>query len=237
MSLFFVVRFMVDTNVVGCCWIELSKGKYRVREEKSTGETDSRYPGKVGWVHAHHGTFLPSYKMCSVRLLPTVFMNSLPLFCPSGVLVSVRGRCGMDRFDKSPCGGRLAEDCSAQGPQLWHWVCRKKRLISFFPSGILIKEYSNIPSFCPWSLIIIDERQIQCDSDINSFLSRNLPRGRQRPCDSDSVYGAAAGWDGALHSHSFHSTVLCQHRGLSDIVFYTGETATTGMHTGFSKAL
>lgn len=55
----FVVRFMVDTNVVGCCWIELPKGNYRVREEKSTGETDSRYPGKVGRVHTHHGTLRP----------------------------------------------------------------------------------------------------------------------------------------------------------------------------------
>lgn len=69
-----------------------------------------------------------------ISSFPTVFMNFLPLFCPSGVLVSVWGRCGMDRFDKSPCRGRLAEDSSAQGPQLWHWVCRKKRLISFFLS-------------------------------------------------------------------------------------------------------
>uniref|UniRef100_A0A672YHQ5 DNA polymerase n=1 Tax=Sphaeramia orbicularis TaxID=375764 RepID=A0A672YHQ5_9TELE len=54
----FEIRFMVDSDVVGCCWIELPKGKYRVREEKSQGETDSRYPGKaslcqyevdVGW--------------------------------------------------------------------------------------------------------------------------------------------------------------------------------------------
>eukprot|EP00064_Thunnus_orientalis_P012823 superscaffoldBa00002009_g12859 len=40
-------KFMVDCDVVGCCWIELPKGKYRVREEKSTGDTDSQYPGKV----------------------------------------------------------------------------------------------------------------------------------------------------------------------------------------------
>uniref|UniRef100_A0A3Q3GHB2 DNA polymerase n=2 Tax=Labrus bergylta TaxID=56723 RepID=A0A3Q3GHB2_9LABR len=43
----FEIRFMVDCDVVGCCWIELPKGKYRVREEKSTGDTDSQYPGKV----------------------------------------------------------------------------------------------------------------------------------------------------------------------------------------------
>lgn len=43
-----VIRFMVDSDVVGCCWIELPKGKYRVRDERNVGETDSRYPGKVG---------------------------------------------------------------------------------------------------------------------------------------------------------------------------------------------
>ncbi|KAK3552421.1 hypothetical protein QTP86_011655 [Hemibagrus guttatus] len=43
----FEIRFMVDSNVVGCCWIELPKGKYKLREEKSAGETDSRDPGKV----------------------------------------------------------------------------------------------------------------------------------------------------------------------------------------------
>ncbi|KAM7372161.1 hypothetical protein PAMP_009354 [Pampus punctatissimus] len=43
----FEIRFMVDSDVVGCCWIELPKGKYRVREEKSMGETDSQYPGKA----------------------------------------------------------------------------------------------------------------------------------------------------------------------------------------------
>lgn len=43
-----VFRFMVDSDVVGCCWIELPKGKYRVREEKSTGNTNSQSPEKVG---------------------------------------------------------------------------------------------------------------------------------------------------------------------------------------------
>ncbi|AWP18748.1 DNA polymerase [Scophthalmus maximus] len=54
----FEIRFMVDSDVVGCCWIELPKGKFRVREEKSMMHTDSVYPGKeslcqyevdVGW--------------------------------------------------------------------------------------------------------------------------------------------------------------------------------------------
>uniref|UniRef100_A0A665UXV3 DNA polymerase delta catalytic subunit n=1 Tax=Echeneis naucrates TaxID=173247 RepID=A0A665UXV3_ECHNA len=43
----FEIRFMVDSDVVGCCWVELPKGKYRLREEKSTSNTDSEYPGKV----------------------------------------------------------------------------------------------------------------------------------------------------------------------------------------------
>uniref|UniRef100_A0A668S683 DNA polymerase delta catalytic subunit n=1 Tax=Oreochromis aureus TaxID=47969 RepID=A0A668S683_OREAU len=54
----FEIRFMVDSDVVGCCWIELPKGKYRVREEKSTDNTSSQSPSKaslcqyevdVGW--------------------------------------------------------------------------------------------------------------------------------------------------------------------------------------------
>ncbi|XP_016118334.1 DNA polymerase delta catalytic subunit-like [Sinocyclocheilus grahami] len=43
----FEIRFMVDSDVVGCCWIELPKGKYRLREERSEGQTGSKYPGKV----------------------------------------------------------------------------------------------------------------------------------------------------------------------------------------------
>ncbi|XP_008303353.1 DNA polymerase delta catalytic subunit [Stegastes partitus] len=43
----FEIRFMVDSDVVGCCWIELPKSKYRLREEKSPTDTDSQYPGKV----------------------------------------------------------------------------------------------------------------------------------------------------------------------------------------------
>uniref|UniRef100_A0A3B1JRC5 DNA polymerase n=1 Tax=Astyanax mexicanus TaxID=7994 RepID=A0A3B1JRC5_ASTMX len=47
----FEIRFMVDCDVVGCCWIELPKGKYKLREERTTKDTDSRHPGKVdvGW--------------------------------------------------------------------------------------------------------------------------------------------------------------------------------------------
>lgn len=124
-----IVRFMVDIDVVGCCWIELPKGKYRVREEKSTTDTDSQYPGKVGLVHPSWHYMLwcymgqqfisfwaPSYKICSVRLYEQCSWAFSDCFCPSGVLVSVRGGCGMDRFDKSPCRGRLAEDRTAQSP-------------------------------------------------------------------------------------------------------------------------
>ncbi|PWA33263.1 hypothetical protein CCH79_00013575 [Gambusia affinis] len=45
----FEIRFMVDSDVVGCCWIELPTGKYRVREEKSSTDTDSQTPGKVSF--------------------------------------------------------------------------------------------------------------------------------------------------------------------------------------------
>ncbi|XP_051905089.1 DNA polymerase delta catalytic subunit [Hippocampus zosterae] len=41
----FEIRFMVDCDVVGCCWIELPKGRYRVREEKNAMDT-SQLPGK-----------------------------------------------------------------------------------------------------------------------------------------------------------------------------------------------
>uniref|UniRef100_A0A8B9LHQ7 DNA polymerase n=1 Tax=Astyanax mexicanus TaxID=7994 RepID=A0A8B9LHQ7_ASTMX len=37
----FEIRFMVDCDVVGCCWIELPKGKYKLREERTTKDTDS----------------------------------------------------------------------------------------------------------------------------------------------------------------------------------------------------
>lgn len=38
----FEIRFMVDSDVVGCCWIELPKGKYKLREEKGSGNEDSK---------------------------------------------------------------------------------------------------------------------------------------------------------------------------------------------------
>ncbi|CAG02717.1 unnamed protein product, partial [Tetraodon nigroviridis] len=44
----FEIRFMVDTDVVGCCWIELPKGKYRVREEKDTVSL-CQYEVDIGW--------------------------------------------------------------------------------------------------------------------------------------------------------------------------------------------
>ncbi|CAG5897641.1 unnamed protein product [Menidia menidia] len=43
----FEIRFMVDCDVVGCCWIELPKGKYQLREEKSTGNQDSQATAKL----------------------------------------------------------------------------------------------------------------------------------------------------------------------------------------------
>uniref|UniRef100_A0A3Q4MFD4 DNA polymerase n=1 Tax=Neolamprologus brichardi TaxID=32507 RepID=A0A3Q4MFD4_NEOBR len=43
----FEIRFMVDSDVVGCCWIELPKGKYRAREEKSASLC--QYEVDVGW--------------------------------------------------------------------------------------------------------------------------------------------------------------------------------------------
>uniref|UniRef100_A0A3B3XNA2 DNA polymerase n=1 Tax=Poecilia mexicana TaxID=48701 RepID=A0A3B3XNA2_9TELE len=46
----FEIRFMVDSDVVGCCWIELPKGKYRVREEKSSTDVSlCQYEVDVGW--------------------------------------------------------------------------------------------------------------------------------------------------------------------------------------------
>uniref|UniRef100_H3B666 DNA polymerase n=1 Tax=Latimeria chalumnae TaxID=7897 RepID=H3B666_LATCH len=43
----FEIRFMVDNDVVGCNWIELPPGKYRIREELSRGELTRENPGKV----------------------------------------------------------------------------------------------------------------------------------------------------------------------------------------------
>lgn len=43
----FEIRFMVDSDVVGCNWIELPVGKYRLREEVSQGDISKDNPGKV----------------------------------------------------------------------------------------------------------------------------------------------------------------------------------------------
>ncbi|KAJ3583701.1 hypothetical protein NHX12_015815 [Muraenolepis orangiensis] len=43
----FEIRFMVDCNVVGCCWMELPKGKYRVRQEKAPGDMNGGNPSMV----------------------------------------------------------------------------------------------------------------------------------------------------------------------------------------------
>uniref|UniRef100_A0A8C1FUH1 DNA polymerase n=1 Tax=Cyprinus carpio carpio TaxID=630221 RepID=A0A8C1FUH1_CYPCA len=45
----FEIRFMVDSDVVGCCWIELPKGKYRLREERSVSLC--QYEVDVAWNH------------------------------------------------------------------------------------------------------------------------------------------------------------------------------------------
>ncbi|KAJ8251044.1 hypothetical protein GJAV_G00216620 [Gymnothorax javanicus] len=43
----FEIRFMVDSEMVGCCWIELPAGRYRAREERASGPTTSHHPTKV----------------------------------------------------------------------------------------------------------------------------------------------------------------------------------------------
>ncbi|XP_018620048.2 DNA polymerase delta catalytic subunit [Scleropages formosus] len=43
----FEIRFMVDSNMVGCSWIELPAGKYRVREEKGLADPELGHPTKV----------------------------------------------------------------------------------------------------------------------------------------------------------------------------------------------
>ncbi|XP_066564799.1 DNA polymerase delta catalytic subunit [Amia ocellicauda] len=52
----FEIRFMVDSGVVGCNWIELPGGKYRVREEQHGADTQTpskvslcQYEVDVGW--------------------------------------------------------------------------------------------------------------------------------------------------------------------------------------------
>ncbi|KAJ6654838.1 hypothetical protein lerEdw1_006527 [Lerista edwardsae] len=43
----FEIRFMVDRDVVGCNWIELPAGKYRLRPEQSPGNSSKENPAKV----------------------------------------------------------------------------------------------------------------------------------------------------------------------------------------------
>ncbi|XP_075696282.1 DNA polymerase delta catalytic subunit isoform X2 [Rhinoderma darwinii] len=43
----FEIRFMVDNNIVGCNWIELPAGKYRIRKESRGGEVNNDNPKKV----------------------------------------------------------------------------------------------------------------------------------------------------------------------------------------------
>lgn len=102
---------MVDSDVVGCCWIELPKGKYKMREEKDSSDHDSRYPGKVSVCKAAPLLFsLPRTKQRSEPFRYCV--------CPAGFLVSVRGGRGLDRLNKSSCRGRVAEDRTAPGAEL-----------------------------------------------------------------------------------------------------------------------
>lgn len=129
-------------------------------------------------------------------------------FCPVGVSVSVWGGCRLDGFDKSPCRGGMAEDCTTSSPQLWHRVCWKERSVSLL--GLTLQ-------FTYWR----SHKSV-------FFLFRDLPRAGQRSGDSDSLHGAAAGWDGALHSHRVHAPVLRQHRRLPDPVLHSGEAASPG---------
>ncbi|KAM4704499.1 DNA polymerase delta catalytic subunit [Rhinophrynus dorsalis] len=43
----FEIRFMVDNDIVGCNWIELPPGKYRIRKESQDGDSSKDNPSKV----------------------------------------------------------------------------------------------------------------------------------------------------------------------------------------------
>ncbi|MBN3311988.1 DPOD1 polymerase, partial [Atractosteus spatula] len=43
----FEIRFMVDADVVGCNWIELPAGKYRLRDEQQPGDSKPHCPSQV----------------------------------------------------------------------------------------------------------------------------------------------------------------------------------------------
>ncbi|MBN3294740.1 DPOD1 polymerase, partial [Polypterus senegalus] len=47
----FVIRFMVDCDVVGCNWIELPAGKYFLREDQVPSDDSSDNPNKVNILH------------------------------------------------------------------------------------------------------------------------------------------------------------------------------------------
>lgn len=77
---------MVDTDVVGCCWIELPKGKYGVREEKDTSATDSQNLGKVGKLPSSGSSIVVFFFFQNFYRFEC---NSKTFSFPLGVLVSV----------------------------------------------------------------------------------------------------------------------------------------------------
>lgn len=210
---------MVDCDVVGCCWIELPKGKYRVREEKSMGDTDSQYPGKVG--HIFTLFLLTSGLSCwqtsllwkgsdfSPGFVPQVSLNQYEVDVSWRDLISHPAEGDWQRIAPLRVLSFDIECAGRKGAALYLSSCSHFTYTLFFLSHSLnSKQRFWLRCFC--------------------FPSRNLSRGRQRPCDSDSVHGAAAGRDRTIHSHSVHPSVVCQHRGLSDSVFHSGETDAAG---------
>lgn len=86
---------MVDSDVVGCCWIELPKGTYRVREEKGPTDTNSQNPAKVGVgvvAHSLSDLAVTLYQLCSVRLYTLCFWTFSYFF------LSVRCPCVSTRW-------------------------------------------------------------------------------------------------------------------------------------------
>ncbi len=57
---------------------------------------------------------------------------------------------------------------------------------------------------------------------------RCVSGARDRPCDSDRLYGAASGREGAVYPDGLHLTELCQYSGLPDSLLYSRETAPAG---------
>ncbi|KAI8481510.1 DNA polymerase delta catalytic subunit [Branchiostoma belcheri] len=66
----FEIRFMVDTEVIGCNWIELPPGKYRVRDPKSSRKSLAQMEVDVSWEefvsHPAEGEWL---KIAPLRVL------------------------------------------------------------------------------------------------------------------------------------------------------------------------